>query len=123
METETRTILVLDDQPAVRRVVARSLARIGFDPIEASSFQQAEEIVSERHVDLLITDVLMPGITGPRLAESLQQRGLVDRFLFISGHLRGTLDDSGLTESMPFLAKPFTPDELIAQVAAVLEQD
>jgi two-component system, cell cycle sensor histidine kinase and response regulator CckA len=123
MTLGTRTILVVDDQPSVRRLVSRCLAQSGFLPIEAVDGLEATRVARLRRVDLLIADVVMPGTTGPHLAGFLRRAGLVDRFLFMSGHAPDTLASSGLEESMSFLSKPFSPADLMDRVAAILEEE
>jgi two-component system, cell cycle sensor histidine kinase and response regulator CckA len=103
----------VDDQPAVRRLVAKCLARPGFESFEAVDCAEATRMARERRIDLLIADVVMPGTTGPGLAASLKQSGLVNRFLFMSGHAPHTLAASGLEDSTALLEKPFTLLELI----------
>lgn len=119
-----RTILLAEDEDAVRAVAAAALGRAGYRVIAARSGGEAIGIAASHGapVDLLVTDVVMPGMMGPELATRLgrTQPGL--RVLLTSGY---TDDDRLLrelaSESLPFIAKPFTPDQLVARVRSLLE--
>jgi two-component system cell cycle sensor histidine kinase/response regulator CckA len=115
------TILVVDDEPAVLQLVSSVLAARGHLVIEAPN-AAAGLLAVDRHegeVDLLVSDVVMPGMTGPRLAAEVRARRPSIRVLLVSGYSEGPigLDDPARDG---FLEKPFTPDELIARVEALL---
>jgi PAS domain S-box-containing protein len=120
---ETGLVLVVEDEPAVRQLVRRSLEAVGLTVLEAENGQQALEVVSTRRERprLVLTDVIMPGLNGRELSERLAttQPGLP--VLFMSGY---TGDDvharSLLPEQAAFIQKPFGPEELVAKVRTML---
>jgi len=122
-------VIVVEDDHAVRIMMGRVLRRAGYDVVETSSAEQALESIEssqdgfQRAPDLLITDVVMGECSGPSLVLGLRQRWLDLPVLFVSGYTDDMLGDEHTTggETM-FLGKPFTPDELLAAVATVLQQ-
>ena len=119
-----RTVLVVDDEDAVRRLVATILRRHGFTPIEAASGREALIALAEcPDVALVISDVLMPELGGRELA----QRVLLDYptlpILFISGYTNQELadDDGTLQIDAMFLAKPFSQQQLMDAVESLLD--
>jgi PAS domain S-box-containing protein len=117
------TILVVEDEDEVRRIAVLALRRVGHRVLECRDGEGALEIArDEGPIDLLVTDVVMPGMGGRELAERLR-KGLPDvRVLFVSGYaadevLRRTIQDAGLD----FLPKPFGPVELQRKVAEILD--
>ncbi len=118
------TILLVEDEPAVRRLARRALESHGFRILEAASGPEAL-VICEKHgdeVDLLLTDVVMPQMSGVELAARLTavRRGL--RVLYMSGYTEDTLGQRGvLSPETAFLNKPFTPASLREAVRAVLD--
>ncbi len=120
---EAGLVLVVEDEPAVRQLVRRSLEAVGLTVVEAENGQQALDVVSARRERprLVLTDVIMPGLNGRELSERLAsaQPGLP--VLFMSGY---TGDDvharSLLPEQAAFIQKPFGPEELVAKVRTML---
>lgn len=120
---ERRTILVADDEVAVRRVFARALRAWGYEVLEAGDGIEALALAGAHDgpIDLLLTDVVMPGLDGRRLAERLAERQPGLRVLFVSGHTTDEVLRRGVQEDrVAFLHKPFTPRELAARVVEVL---
>jgi len=122
LEEETATVLLVDDEADVRRLVGRILLRTGYVLLEASDADEALR-VSEQHggrIDLLLTDVVMPGLSGRDLAERLAPLRPEMQVLFMSGRV----DESMLREVANFtgffIPKPFTPDALVLKVRQVL---
>ncbi len=120
-----RTILVVEDEEPIRRVAERVLRRFGFEVLLASDGQEALQVWSRRREDigLVLTDVVMPRMGGRELYEALRGQGARVPVAFTSGHVtRGELegDAGGLDPSAPFLAKPWTVDELVAFVRDAL---
>ena len=123
---EPGLVLVVEDEPAVRQMVRRSLEAAGLTVLEAENGTQALEVVAMRRErpKLVLTDVIMPGLNGRELSERLAttQPGLP--VLFMSGY---TGDDvlarSLLPDEAAFIQKPFAPDELVARVRAMLARD
>ena len=118
------TILLVEDEPAVRRLARRALESHGFQILEAGSGPEAL-VICEKHgdeVDLLLTDVVMPQMSGVELAARLTavRRGL--RVLYMSGYTEDTLGQRGvLSPETAFINKPFTPASLREAVRAVLD--
>ena len=119
----TRTVLVVDDEDAVRRVVAAVLRRNGFSIIEAASGREALTALAERpDVTLVISDVLMPELGGRELARQLQRDHPEKPILFISGYTNQELENDGgsLDATATFLAKPFSSQQLLEAVNTLL---
>jgi PAS domain S-box-containing protein len=126
------TVLVVDDEPAVRAMVARALAQAGYDALEHGSGEQALGTLAEKggRVDLVVTDVAMPGMSGGTLAQAIVERWPAVPILFISGHSleganqrqRAPDDPAPLPGGHAFLQKPFTPDVLVRHVRDVLDR-
>jgi len=120
----TETVLVVEDEEAVRRVVAASLAQKGYTVLTAASAAEAEEIFHRRgaEVALLITDVILPRRTGRELHRRLASRRPGLKVLYISGYPGNAVVRRGLVEpGTAFLQKPFTPDLLTRRVREVLD--
>ena len=116
MKNRPATILIVDDQEAVRRFIVSVLAPHGYRLLEAPHGDAAAEIASREGIDLLIADVVMPGMSGPELEERLSSEGRGCPCLLISG-----AEPKALPEDLPFLRKPFDPEELVAAVHQLLE--
>ena len=119
----TETVLVAEDEDPVRRLLCKSLSGQGYSVLEAMSGNQALDI-AERvgRIDLLVTDIVMPGLSGHDLAAQLAQRRAGLKILFVSGHTDRTVLKS---ESWPvgaaFLPKPFTTGDLLLKVRDILD--
>ncbi|NUR56405.1 MAG: response regulator [Acidobacteria bacterium] len=114
------TILLVEDEPAVRQLFAQALTRAGYIVHEARNGQEAMKLF-EQHgdsIDLLLTDMRMPYMTGAELAHQLRGRRRTLKLLCISGY-PGQLDADLATD---FLAKPFSRDELLKKVREVLDR-
>jgi signal transduction histidine kinase len=118
------TVLVVEDEEAVRGMASRSLRANNYRVLEASNGQEALAISDScvEPIDLVLTDVIMPKLTGPQLAEALSERRPATKVLLMSGYA----DSDGLCRrvvqsGMPFLQKPFTPDTLARKVREVLD--
>ncbi len=116
-------ILVVEDEPGLRRLVAEILNRRGFRVrVAADGIEALEVLDAERALpSLVITDVVMPRLGGRGLAETMTARGILVPVLFMSGYQAGEeLPDD---ETHAFVPKPFTPDTLIAKVRLLLERE
>ncbi len=108
------TALLVDDEELVRASTAEMLRDLGYTVVEANSAEQALQLVAAgEQFDLLVTDHLMPGMTGTELARAVQERRPNTRVLVISGYA----DLEGLAPDLPRLTKPFRQDELAASLA------
>jgi two-component system cell cycle sensor histidine kinase/response regulator CckA len=116
----TRTVLIVDDERAVRDLVAAALTRAGFVVRTASTAEEALDLEAQDPVDLLVTDVILPRISGPELAERIRQRSPQTRVLFMSGYTGNALTTNDLRGGSAFLPKPFGTTALIARVQEVL---
>ena len=104
-------------------LVRRVLDRMGYTVLEAEHGPQALEIMAARTepVDLLLTDVIMPGMSGRELADQLQRSHPGIKVLFMSGYTDEAISQHGvLVSGVAFLEKPFTPDILLRRVREVL---
>ena len=119
------TVLLVEDEPVVRAIAARSLERGGFRVLQASDGAAAIALTDGRRgqPDLVLTDLMMPGMGGAELARRLRERWPALPILFMSGysidHLRQ--EDAGDFEGV-LIQKPFTPDSLVRSVAAALSR-
>ena len=119
--TEPReTILLVEDEPAVRQLFCQALTRAGYKVHEARNGQEALKVFDQYgdSVDLLLTDMRMPFMGGAELARQLRARRRTLKLLCISGYTGG----SELEFSGDFLAKPFSRDELLAKVREILDR-
>ncbi len=118
------TVLVVEDEDGVRRIVRIALEMHGYRVLQARSGRDAMQLVenhSER-IDLIVTDVVMPGINGRQLVESLLPHLSGCKVLFMSGYNDDTVLHNGvIAATTAFLQKPFTQMELLQKVRAVLD--
>jgi two-component system cell cycle sensor histidine kinase/response regulator CckA len=119
-EGGSETILLVEDEDTVRRLVTRILRSVGYQVIEASGGDEALELLEghEGRIDLLLSDVLMRGLTGPELAKQVCARRPGIEVLLISGFAEEGLAEN---ENLRFLGKPFTTQELLDEVRAALD--
>jgi two-component system cell cycle sensor histidine kinase/response regulator CckA len=116
------TVLLVEDEPAVREIARRSLERGGFRVLQASDGAAALEVM-DRHgqPDLLLTDLMMPGMGGAELARRLRERWPGLPILFMSGYSVEDLRRQGATGlERVTIQKPFTPDALVTSVSVAL---
>ncbi len=121
--TGTGTVLLVEDEEAVRAFAARALASRGYTVLEAASGVDALEVIDEHggKVDLIVSDVVMPEMDGPTLLKELRRRRSDLKVIFVSGYaeeaFRKNLPEG---EKFTFLPKPFTLKELVAAVKEAL---
>ena len=125
--TGRATVLLVEDETPVRIFAARALRNKGYEVLEADCGESALEIFAdyEKPIDLIISDVMMPGINGPKMISSLfetqaaRMKGM--KIVFISGYAEDAFTDSyDLDASFNFLPKPFTLKQLASKVKEVL---
>ena len=117
-------LLVVEDEPAVRQLVRRILIGQGHTVIEAGNASEALALVEQTnaHIDLLVTDLVLPGLSGRELWEHLQARQPDLPVIYMSGYTQDAVIQHGVLQSrVNFLQKPFSPDALVAKVNQVLQ--
>jgi two-component system cell cycle sensor histidine kinase/response regulator CckA len=120
------TLLLVEDEDAVRAFSARALRKKGYDVLEASSGEHALELMAEQgdKVDLLITDVVMPNVDGPTLVRRVRETRPEVKVIFISGYTEDSFRRNlGEESGIHFLGKPFTLKQLAGMVKDVLYAD
>jgi CheY-like chemotaxis protein len=128
-ESSTRAmyiVLVVDDDPVVRRAVARFVASAGYQVIESSTPEQGLAAAERYPVDLMITDLVMPNMTGYELAQRIADIRPGVRVIYMSGFAPDELAAERSRNSGPdpiFLQKPFAVDALMPSVFAMLAED
>ncbi len=121
---ESSSILVVEDDPMMCDLLREVLERAGHRVLVAESPAAALELASSQPVDLLISDVILPGMTGFDLAAKLRASGGGPRVIFMSGYTDQILADRGeLGPDDAFMRKPFRMDELVSKVRAVLSRN
>jgi PAS domain S-box-containing protein len=114
-----RTVLVVEDEPALGRVVTRILTNNGYHVLTAGNGPQALALLEHHDCDLLLTDVIMPEMSGPRLAEILHERQPGLPVIYMSGYSNGLLGTTHvLDDDIAFIEKPFTAADLLHKLAA-----
>jgi CheY-like chemotaxis protein len=122
----TETILLVEDEGAVRSLVRKVLERRGYKVLEATNGAEAIQLAEsyQGRIDLILTDVVMPDIGGPALIELLAPRLAAARVLFMSGYTDQEIIRRGVDEfHAGFIGKPFAPNELTAKIREVLDAD
>jgi two-component system cell cycle sensor histidine kinase/response regulator CckA len=120
------TVLVVEDEQAVRTIICRSLRHRGYHVLEAKNGEDAL-LVAEKHnapIHLVVTDVVMPEMSGPDLYYHLRRWYPTMRILFISGYAKGSIPPEALEDGSKaaFLAKPFTLDQLLSEVQRMIQR-
>jgi DNA-binding NtrC family response regulator len=114
------TILLVEDEPAVRQLFAMALSRAGYTVFEARNGEEAVKVFEEHAgaVDLLLTDMRMPYMGGAELAKELRGRKETLKMICISGYGGA----AAAAVASDFLAKPFSRDEMLKKVREVLDR-
>jgi len=118
-------VLLVEDEPAILRMVSEMLRRLGFDVLAAGTPAEALRL-GETHpgaIHMVLTDVVMPEMNGRELADALASLHPDIKRMFMSGYPADILDSKGLQEGeVPFLQKPFALEELAATLEALKEE-
>ncbi|MDP9096131.1 MAG: response regulator, partial [Pseudomonadota bacterium] len=116
-------ILVVEDEPAVRRFGVEALTELGYRVLEADGAVAALRMLSEHaEIALVFTDIVMPDLNGARLAEEVRRRHPTVRILFTTGYTRNAVVHNGVVDAgVELIGKPFTVEELAGKVRAVLD--
>jgi CheY-like chemotaxis protein len=119
----SESILVVDDSEPARLAIARILVRLGYSVADAPDGESALEMVrSGSRYDLLVTDLLMPGMSGFTLADRVEREFGPQRVLYMSGEVQGEMSWGGAPGSrVAFLEKPMTATDLAARVRELLD--
>jgi two-component system cell cycle sensor histidine kinase/response regulator CckA len=119
----SETVLLVEDDQAVRLLARLALERVGYCVLQAGSPKEAADLAATYGgpIDLMLSDVIMPDSEGPPLLERLTRARPAIRALYISGYANEALRHMLLVEGTPFLQKPFTPDRLTRKVREVLD--
>jgi len=123
----SETVMLVEDEDDLRELVREVLDDVGYTVLEAGHPEQAIGLMSqqpERPIHLLLTDVVMPGMSGPALAARLTTVRPTMKVLYMSGYTDDAIVHHGvLTSEMAYLQKPFTPRALASKVRAVLDAE
>jgi CheY-like chemotaxis protein len=116
------TVLLVEDNPAVRQMVGRILRERGYSVVEAAHPEEAIAAGERKgaHFDLVLTDVVMPKMSGPELVKHLRQQSTQMRVLYMSGYAGAAISRESAIETEAYIEKPFTPDSLVETVHALL---
>jgi CheY-like chemotaxis protein len=118
----SRTILLVEDEPALRLMVSELLADEGYEVLQAEEGRQALEVAS-RHdgpIHLLVSDLVMPRMGGRELAERLVAARPQTRVVFVSGYGADALPGGAGTNGWQVVSKPFAPAALVERIRAAL---
>ncbi|WP_164503817.1 response regulator [Rickettsiales endosymbiont of Stachyamoeba lipophora] len=121
--TGSETIMLVEDEEAVRIFSSEALARKGYQVFEASSGDHALEILAEhgQNIDLIITDVMMPGINGPEMIQQVTRQFPKIKVIFTSGYGEDIFEEQfGKKRDFNFLPKPYSLKQLVEKVKQVL---
>ena len=118
------TILIVEDEESLRTVTREFLSNKGYQVITAEDFDEAVEACQDHsgHIDLLMTDVVLPGASGPKLADRLAVTRPDMKVLFVSGYTADALVHGDLHRTdFAFLSKPFYLNTLARKIRSVLD--
>ena len=120
----TETLLIVENEAAIRNLLQMALRKNGYTVLAAESGREALDLVSTHSgpIHLLITDVMMPDIDGPELVRRLSAIRPETRKLFMSGYMDDALGEQGvLPSSVNFIQKPFSPSTIAQKVRDILD--
>ncbi|MDO8501571.1 MAG: PAS domain-containing protein [Gemmatimonadaceae bacterium] len=119
----SETILLVEDQDAVRTVVSRMLSGVGYHVIEAFNGVEAISIfdATPERMDIILTDMSMPGMSGKELATQVRRRNAAIPILFMSGYSEDEVDVTGEGSAGAIIRKPFTNDALLLRIRGLLD--
>ncbi len=120
-----KRILIVDDEPAIRDMVAFALRKADYEPVHAGDAREAQSAIMSKVPDLILLDWMLPGMTGLELARRLRKEGLTREVPIIMLTARGEENDrvSGLEAGVDdYVVKPFSSRELLARIKAVMRR-
>jgi two-component system cell cycle sensor histidine kinase/response regulator CckA len=118
-DSPTKTVLLADDEPAVRLIVEKILLAAGYEVIATENGVEADDL-AQKHaggIDVLVSDIVMPGVSGVELAKSVQKSRPGTKVLLMSGYFPDGLE---FLEGWKFLHKPFSPGVLTEALESLL---
>ena len=118
-----QTVLVVEDEPAMREVTRRILDRNGYHVVDAASGDEALDVLARQldHIDVLLTDVIMPRMQGRELADKVRILQPASRVVFMSGYTQGLLGAQGVLEpGVHLIEKPFSESTLLTKLYEIL---
>ena len=116
------TILIVDDEPAMLEIASRILRKDGYATLEAGTCEEALALASSADFQLLLTDSVMPGMSGPTLAEHIAELRPGVPVLHMSGNSAGVLSQDRIRDGeLAFVQKPFSARDLLEKVSAALD--
>jgi len=120
----TETVLIVEDEYLVRDLAATGLREAGYQVLVADNGEDALRVCAEHggEIDLMLTDVVMPGLRGPELAERVLDLHPDTRVILMSGYAEETALKGVIDKDMPFVAKPFTLQRLLEQIRCELDR-
>ncbi len=123
-ESGDESILVVEDEPAIRELISTSLGSRGYSILTAASAEEALDMVGDRKVpiDLLVTDVVLTGLTGPALSDRLAEHYPGLKVLFMTGYGHDVLGHHAAVDDMEIIHKPFSLSELAHRVREVIDR-
>lgn len=122
MRHSMQTVLVVEDAEGLGNLTRRLLERQGYSVLVAHDAEQAERLfVAHPEIDVVLTDVVMPGASGPELIRRLLVRRPTLRVVFMSGYTQDAMRHDALQPGMTFLDKPFTSSTLVQKIREVLD--
>ncbi len=117
---ESSTIMVVDDEPAVLKLLNRTLTAEGYRVIEADNGASALIQLEEQRPDLVILDIMMPGLNGFQVLNRIRQRSFVPVIMLTGKEGAATLQDAFSLGADDYVQKPFRPLELLARIRVKL---
>jgi signal transduction histidine kinase len=118
----TETILLVEDEPELRELAKRTLESLGYQVIAPEHTEDALAVAIARKVDLLLTDIVMPVMSGPTIVRRIADVGAMPPVIYMSGYADETLAEYRLEQGSTLLRKPFSPSQLARVVRAALDQ-
>ncbi len=114
----------MEDEPSVRRLAVRSLAQLGYRVLEAADAEAGLAALAalEGRLDMIVSDVLLPGMNGPEMVHQMLEQDPTLKVLFVSGFTDDSFGEPGSGRpTHPFLSKPYTPLALATRVREALD--
>jgi CheY-like chemotaxis protein len=120
----TQTVLVVEDEDGLRKLATKLLQRQGYTVLAAANAEEALRIFASRpSIDVLLTDVVMPGASGPELTRQLLEQQPALKVIYMSGYTEeGIVNHGVLKPGIAFLHKPFTSQTLGQKIREVLDR-